>query len=124
MSDTAAVRATLGHFAENIEKWRLQVAVLRVEAAERQVASTELLVTVEDTAGEMYREIESFKAAVAGVAEQSGEAAGELAEIGESLRLLLLELTELGTKLYSTRSEVVDQELDITFAPSSKPHTG
>lgn len=105
MTDTDTVRATLEHFAQNIEKWRLQLGLLRVEVAEKRAASTELLVDVEHTAGEMYREIESFKAVVADVATQSVDAAGELAQIGETLHLLLLELTELGTKLYSTRSD-------------------
>ena len=34
----------------------------------------------------------------------SPEAAGELAEVGEALHLLLLEITELGTQMYATRS--------------------
>ena len=110
MTDTATLRATLEHFAQNIENWRLQVALLRAAVKERQAAPTELLVSVEDISGEIYHEIDSFKAVVADVAERSGEAAGELAEIGETLHLLLLEITELGTTLYSTRSEVIDRD--------------
>ena len=104
MTDQQDVRATLQHFAQNLGKWQEEAAKLRVRARKRRAASTKLLVHVEDTSDELYREIESFTATVAEVAKQSPQAAGELAEVGETLRLLLLDITELGTTLYSTRS--------------------
>jgi len=104
MSDPQDVRTTLQHFADNLPKWQAKAAKLRVRAKGRRAASTKLLVHVEDASGELYREIESFNATVAEVARQSPQAAGELAEVGETLRLLLLDITELGIKLYSTRS--------------------
>ena len=106
MTNPQDVRTTLQHFAENIGRWRAEATRLRGKTEEQQAASTELLVHVEDTAGEIYREIESFDVAVADVAKQSPQAAGELAEVGETLRLLLLDITELGTQLYSTRTEL------------------
>jgi hypothetical protein len=104
MTNPQSARESLEHFAQNIDKWRTEAARLRQRADRPKVADTETLVQVEDTAGDIYREIESFKTVVAGIAEQSPEAAGELAEVGETLHLLLLEITEQGTRLYSTRS--------------------
>jgi len=105
MTDPQSARESLEHFALNIDLWRAEAARLRKLADGTQVADTEALVSVETTAGDIYREIESFKKVVAGIAEQSPDAAGELAEIGETLHLLLLEITEQGSKLYSTRSD-------------------
>ena len=110
MTEPQDVRATLQHFAQNLGKWREESTRLRDRAKSRRAASTKLLVHVEDTSGELYREIESFTATVAEVAKQSPQAAGELAEVGETLRLLLLDITELGTKLYSTRSAPIAHE--------------
>ena len=104
------VRTTLQHFASKLGEWRKEADRLRARSERRRVASTKLLVHVEDTSGELYREIESFNATVAEVAKQSPQAAGELAEVGETLRLLLLEITEAGVKLYSTRSKPVAHE--------------
>jgi hypothetical protein len=105
MTDSHDLRATLTHFAENIDKWRAEAARLRAETEGKRGVATELLVHVEDTSGDVYREIQAFNTAVAEVSKQSPQAAGELAEVGEALHLLLLDFTELGTKLYSTRSQ-------------------
>lgn len=110
MSDPQDIRVTLQHFAQNIGGWREEASRLRARSRRKTSASTKLLVHLEDTSGELYREIESFDATVAVVAKQSPLAAGELAEVGEALRLLLLDITEMGTKLYSTRSAPVEQE--------------
>ena len=107
MTDQQDLRVTLRHFAENLSRWREEAARLRTRSKRGRMASTKLLVHVEDTAGELYREIESFNVTVAAVVKQSPLAAGELAEVGETLRLLLLDITELGTRLYSTRSAAV-----------------
>jgi hypothetical protein len=104
MTDGHDIRATLTHFAENIDKWRAEVARFRTETDGKRGVATELLVRIEDTSGDMYREIEAFNATITEVSKQSPQAAGELAEVGEALQLLLLDFTELGTKLYSTRS--------------------
>ena len=104
MTEPPDVRVALQHFAQNINQWREEATRLRSEAEVTRLASTERLVAVEDASGAMYREIEHFNAVVADVAKQSPQAAGELAEVGEVLRLLLLDITESGTKLYSTRS--------------------
>jgi hypothetical protein len=109
MTNPQDVRSTLQHFADNIGRWRAEAGRLRARTEQQDTASTELLVHVEDTAGDIYREIESFDIAVADVAKQSPQAAGELAEVGEILRLLLLDITELGTKLYSTRAQLREE---------------
>jgi len=101
VSDDPDIRETLKHFAENIDRWRAQTAQLRADTDGKQGVTTEVLVHIEDTSGDIYREIEAFNLAVTRVAEQSPKAAGELAGVGEALHLLLLDLTELGTGLYS-----------------------
>jgi len=110
MTDPHDIRVTLQHFAQNISRWREEASRLRIRARRKGVASTKVLVRVEDTSSELYREIEDFNATVAAVAKQSPRAAGELAEVGEALRLLLLDITEMGTQLYSTRSAPIAQE--------------
>ena len=104
MTQPQDVRTTLQQFATHIAKWRVEADKLRRRAGSHQTASKTVLLRVEDTSGELYREIESVNAIVGEVARQSPQAAGELAEVGEILRLLLLDITELGIALYSTRS--------------------
>ena len=107
MTDVPIVADQLRHYAVNIEKWRVDAAALRVRAAAASgatPASTEDLVALERTAGDIYSEIAAFKKTVAEIASSSPAAAGELAEVGESLHLLLLEITEIGTGMYETRS--------------------
>jgi hypothetical protein len=104
MTNTQDIRTTLQHFAENIDKWRAEASRLRAEADGRGDVSTELLVHIEDVSGKVYREIESLNAVVAEVGKKSPQAAGELAQVGEALHLVLLDITEIGTGLYSARS--------------------
>jgi len=101
MTGTPDIRTTLRHFAENIERWKAEAARLRSETEGTQVVATDLLIHIEDTSGEMYREIAVFNTVVAEVAQRSPEAAAELAGVGEALHLLLLDFTELGTGLYA-----------------------
>ena len=108
-TDLAEVTDRLRHFGVNIERWRGEAKRLRQEAAASSVTNasdTESLVGLERTAGDIYDEIANFKETVAEIAATSPAAAGELAEIGEILHLLLLDITELGIKMYSTRSGV------------------
>jgi hypothetical protein len=69
-----------------------------------QTADDALLQQVEETSREIYREIAAFDLIVADVGKLSADSAAQLGEVGDALRLVLLEITELGTHLYSIRS--------------------
>jgi hypothetical protein len=66
-----------------------------------------LLLSVEQTSGTIYGGIATFDELVLDLDKTSHAAAGEIAEVGDALRLLLMEITELGTRLYGLRSEAV-----------------
>lgn len=107
MTDVDVIKNRLRHFGEHIERWRAEATRLRDRAGSDTASSAtdaESLVQVETTAGAIYDEIATFKETVLDIAATSPEAAGELAEVGEALHLLLLEITELGTQMYATRS--------------------
>jgi hypothetical protein len=52
----------------------------------------------------LHQETAAFNALVGEVSKVSPTASAELAEAGDAFRLILLELTELSTALYSLRS--------------------
>ena len=121
MTDLIAIKDRLRHFAEHIERWKAEAAQLRTQAESASTsnpADTESLVHLESTASDIYDEISSFKQTVNEVAALSPEAAGELASVGEALHLLLLDITELGIKMYSTRSPEVVEQPELAPAPA------
>lgn len=102
------------NFAERLKalgadlvRWRAEADRLKTitnEALESRHVEEEALVNVEQSAGLLYAEIEAFDALLRDVASKSPAAASELATVDDALRLLLLDVTELGTRLYSIRS--------------------
>ena len=91
--------------AERIAEWRLDAKRLRGVLAEAEgPVDPELLLAVEETTGKIYREIEAFDAIVANIDKKSHAAAGQIAEVGDALRLVLMEIVELGTAMYSRQS--------------------
>ena len=91
--------------AEELTLWRSDADRLHA-AAKMQGAKfdDELLVSVEKTSGSIYSGIAVFDGLVSDIEKTSHVAAGQVAEVGDALRLLLMEITELGTRLYSLRS--------------------
>ena len=92
--------------APDIALWRSEAQ--RLDAAAKLPGAKfddTLLVSLEDTSGRIYAGIASFDALVADIDKTSHVAAGQIAEVGDALRLLLMEITELGTRLYSLRSD-------------------
>jgi hypothetical protein len=92
-----------------IELWRLAATRIRMLATLADASQTldeELLMQVEAISGEIYLEIAAFDRIVEDLGKISTESAAQLAEIGDALRLVLLEITELGTHLDSIRSGV------------------
>ena len=74
------------------------------EALDAKSVQPETLTMTERSADEIYAAIDRFDALKADVAEASPRAAGQLAEVGDALRLVLLEMTELTTRMYGVRS--------------------
>jgi len=98
----------LNHFGKNIERWRTEAARLTLLAAQTRELKPEeaQLVQLEETATEVYADITAFQATVDEIATKSPAAAAQLAPVSDAIHLVLLEITELGIKLYSSRTEL------------------
>ena len=91
--------------AARITEWRADASLLRGVLTDSEgPVDPQLLLAVEETTGKIYREIEAFDAMVANIDKKSHAAAGQIAEVGDALRLILLEIVELGTAMYSRQS--------------------
>jgi peptidoglycan hydrolase CwlO-like protein len=93
--------------AARIVHWRSEaerIKALATDTLETKAVEDDRLQEVEQIAGQIYKEIEDFDALVAEVSDESPQAAAQLAEVGNALQLILLEITELGTSMYSVRS--------------------
>jgi hypothetical protein len=91
--------------AQRIEAWRREAD--RLQAVAGVVHGASELIEIEETASDIYREIAEFDALVAEIDRVSHAAAGEIAAVGDALRLVLLEITELSLVMY--RTEGIDQ---------------
>lgn len=111
MTDNAEIETRLRHFADNIERWRVEAArmTLRVSEARQGKADVEDLVSLEETATAIYADVSSFRETVEEVARRSPEAASQLAGVDDALHLVLLEITELGVQFYATHSGLPEQ---------------
>jgi hypothetical protein len=97
----------LREFGPNIEKWRKAAEGFRRLADEAVAAETvdeDQLLELERTASDIYEEIATFDKLIPEIATESPDAAAELTAVGEALQLVLLDITETGTRMYSVRS--------------------
>jgi chromosome segregation ATPase len=106
MSTNDEIAQRLTHFGSNIQKWRDEAARLTLLATQsrQRPASKSELTALEETASAIYADISAFKATVDEVTARSPAAASELAAASDALHLVLLEITELGIRLYSVHS--------------------
>ena len=98
----------------NLSAWRdqaHQLALLLVAAPIDGRVSDDLHVSIERTCTAIYDEIETCSAAIKAVAETSADAAADLAPLNSALRLVLMEITELGTEFYAIHSGKVERKL-------------
>jgi len=106
MSSNQEIAQRLTHFGANIQKWRDEAArltLLATQSRQRPAGQSELT-ALEETASAIYADISAFKLTVDEVAARSPAAAAELAGASDALHLVLLEITELGIRLYSVHS--------------------
>ncbi len=103
--ETIDLSDRLRTLAADITGWREQADGLKA-ASQLPSARTDddLLLRVEQTSGSIYGGIAAFDVLVEDVDKTSHTAAIQIVEVGDALRLLLMEITELGTQLYALRS--------------------
>jgi hypothetical protein len=102
MTQTTDIADRLHLTASRIAQWQLDASRLNAILAERPGPVEPLvLLDVEETSGAIYREIDAFDSLLADVDRKSHAAAGQIAEVGDALRLVLLSITELGTAMYA-----------------------
>lgn len=107
--DVADRLRQIGH---HIEAWREEakrIGRMTDAAVAFKSIDDAHLVDLERTSGEIYAEIAAFNLLVPEIAATNPIAAGQLAEVGDALQLVLLEITELGTRMYSLRSGEVEE---------------
>ena len=106
MTQSSEIADRLRLTASRIAQWKLDAQRLRAILDDRPGPLEALvLLDVEETSGAIYREIEAFDALLVDIDRKSHAAAGQIAEVGDALRLVLLAITELGTEMYSRGSE-------------------
>lgn len=106
MTDSDTI-SRLKPILERIRHWREDAALIKKLAAQAQETrdvSAQSLQQVEETATDIYRQIEEFEVLVKENSDTTPAALAMIAEVGDSLRLVLLEITELGTSMYGARS--------------------
>jgi hypothetical protein len=97
--------------ASRIAQWQLDAKRLNAILAETPGPLEPLvMLDVEETAGAIYKEIDAFDALLIDVDRKSHAAAGQIAEVGDALRLVLLSITELSTAMYARESADVVSE--------------
>lgn len=108
MSSNDGIADRLNHFGRNIERWRTEAARLTLLAARarQQKPDDKQLIDLEETATAIYADITEFQRTVDEIAATSPAAAAQLAPVSDAIHLVLLEITELGIKLYSSRTEL------------------
>ena len=104
----AGIAQRLTNFGAHIQKWRDEAARLTLLATQsrQRPAGLSELTALEETASAIYADISAFKATVEDVRARSPAAAAELAAASDALHLVLLEITELGIRLYSVHSGI------------------
>ncbi|SFZ81064.1 hypothetical protein SAMN02983003_0292 [Devosia enhydra] len=126
MTNVQELIEKLRPIGERIQHWRAEAVRIRAmtdETYASQSVEEARLQQVEEIAGQIYREIETFDAIVAEISDASPAAAAELSDVGNALQLILLEITELGTGMYSVHSGLpianpaADGSIDIGAKP-------
>jgi hypothetical protein len=119
MIDGSWLAAVLGETPDKVAAWRGQAGHLKHLLATAEAGGTvsdELLQSVEATCGSIYGEIDKCSEIVRKVGAASPEAASQLAPLEDTLRLVLLEITELSTQMYAIRSQLTQRQVGMISA--------
>jgi hypothetical protein len=106
----------LKQFGDHLATLRGKADELRRDADGAVISGTvdtATLVNAESSADALYVEISAFKTVLAEVEKASPLAAGQLGPVSDALHLLLLEITEIGTRLYSVRSDLMGPLVEV-----------
>lgn len=105
--DLPILAQRLEPFMINIAEYRADAKVLAVLTAQpSHQVSDEALVRVEEISEEIRSDVARFSELIKSLRNPSPTDLALVAEVEDALRLVLLEITETGTKLYSVRSEL------------------
>ncbi len=91
-----------------IDAWRAQARVIADQATaaeQRGAVDPEDLVFIEQLATAMFKEMADLDAARDGLGALDEEEINRFARIGDGVRLVLLEITELGNRMYRVEPE-------------------
>ncbi|MEX2374739.1 MAG: hypothetical protein WD942_04025, partial [Dehalococcoidia bacterium] len=106
MNDVSELSERLRPIVGKIERWRAdsqRIGTMMEQARRDNGADAAALEAIEETAGAIFREIEEFRLLLGEIEASSPKAAGELAAVNDSLHLVLMEITEFSTQMYSFR---------------------
>lgn len=104
MSSAPDMSRQLHPFLENLAGYESDARMLAALAAQARQVSPEVLVRVEEISDDIRSDIDRHAKLVQGLKKPSPDDLAQATEVGEALRLLLLEVTETGTRLYSLQS--------------------
>jgi hypothetical protein len=106
-TDIGDLTSRLRLTAQMTAHWRAEaerIRLMRGTAIETDAAPAEILQGIEEITGQIYAEIARFDTLTVEVEQVSPASAAELGAVGDALRLVLLEITELGTDMYGVSS--------------------
>ena len=107
MSDAETLISQLTEILQKTKRWREDLEVIRAlaqRATTLRAVSEEQLLSVEEISAAVYAQVAAFNTMVTGHGEPSELETTMIAEVGDVLRLLSLEITELSTTMYAALS--------------------
>ena len=105
--DLPDLSSRLEPFLANIAEYRADARVMATLAAQPSRAiSDEALVRVEEISDDIRSDVARLSELIASLRDPSATDLALTAEVEDALRLVLLEITETSTRLYSVRSAV------------------
>lgn len=127
MPDAEPLTGRLTAVLDKTKRWREDLEVIRAmaqHATANRAVSEQQLVSVEEISAAVFAEVSTFNAMVAAHGAPSELEGTMIAEVGDVLRLLSLEITELSTRMYAAQSAWALDDGTRTEAPEPRPADG
>lgn len=96
----------LAPFLENVAEYRSAANLLSALAAQTTQVSDDVLLRVEEISEDIQSDVARFGDLKKSLRNPTSTDLALTTEVEDALRLILLEVTELGTRLYSARSAI------------------